>query len=330
MRIFYSILALLLLISLSGCAKSAEEKEIKESKKGVTLRLEGEVYPSVQEKIVATMDGKIKKLFVHPGDKVKKNQPLIAFDTVITQFDIEKTQKELEYLKEFRRFVKNSRASNVNLALVNINRLNLERLAKLRARGYTDAKEIDNAKAIYASSLHNRYAQQELRREKLHSLDERISLVVNQLHKLQHTLAMSKIYSDTSGFIDTLTVQPGDYVVKGSKLGTLINIDKVVVKAGVAPGLLPFVKKGKKVKIDFITTPPYHTEATISRVSMVIDPDFKRMTVEIEIPNKNYLLQPGTKALVTVHLTKEEQEFIKKNFIDNPNKSLYEVKSQNF
>ncbi len=328
LKLFIS--AILVGILLGGCAKTAEEKEIKKSKEGITIRLEGEVYPSKKEDILATTDGRVQKLFIKEGDKVKKGDLLIKFETSVTRYDIDKTQKELEYLLDFKRFLQRSKKHSINLAMVNIARLNLEQISKLKAQGYSDNKELNNAKAAYASSLHSRYSEEELRQEKLHQLNDRINIVQNELRKLRHQLRMSEVRSDISGFVTNIKTQPGDFVNRGSTLGTIVNLDRVIVKAGIAPGLLPFIKKGKRVKIDFITTPPYHTVAKISRVVMVVDPDFGRMTAEIELPNKNYLLQEGTKALVTVYLDKKEQEFIKEHFIENPNKTVYEVKAQNY
>ncbi len=312
-----------------GCAKTAEQKEIKKSKEGITIRLEGAVYPSKKEAIIAPMTGRIKQVYVKTGDRIKKGDLLANFETVVTQYDVQKTEQELAYLKELKRFLRSSKKDNMNLALVNIAREKLEKLSKLRAKGYADTLEYNNAKALYASTLHSKYSEKESKTEKLHFLDERINITRNELLKLKHKLSLSQIKSTLDGFVADINTQVGDYVAKGTKLGHIVNLDKVIVKAGVAPGLLPFIKKGKRVKIDFITTPPYKVEANISRVVMIVDPNFKRMTAEIEIPNKNYILQEGTKALVTVYLTKEEQEFIKENFIEKPNETVYQVKSFN-
>ncbi len=329
MRGVVSLSMTIILLLLGGCAKTPEEKEIKKSKEGISIRLEGEVYPSKKEDILATMDGRIKEVLIHPGDKVKKGDMLVRFETTVTWYDIEKTERELKYLKEFAHFIRHSKQNMIDLALVNMARLNLEQLSRLKARGYSDLQEFHHAKSTYASSLKSKYTDDQIKKEKLYSLKERISATITELKKLRHTLYLSQVRSDLSGFIADVNIQPGDFVNKGSKLGTIVNLDKVIVKAGIAPGLLPFIKKGKKVKIDFLTTPPYHVKAKISRVVMVVDPDFGRMTAEVEIPNKNYILQEGTKALVTVLLNKKEQQFIKEHFIENPNKMVYEVKSKN-
>ena len=331
MRYLHFIVAAVTLgLLLGGCAKTAEEKEIKKGHQGITIRLEGAVYPSKKETIIAPTTGKIKQIFVQVGDKIKKGQKILDFETTVTQFDIDKTKQELEYLTNLKRFLKGSKTDRANLALVNIAREKLERLARLKSRGYADATEISNAKEVYAANLHTKYSEKENNLERLRFLDERIIQTRNELKKLNYTLQSSHAYAHIEGFVTDLKTQVGDYVSQGAELGHVVNLDKVIVKAGIAPGLLPFVKEGKKVKIDFITTPPYRVEATISRVVMVVDPDFKRMVAEIEIPNKKYLLQEGTKALVTVYLDKAEQEFIRNNFLDGGNESVYEVKSGNY
>ena len=323
-------LILFVAIFFFGCAKTPEEKEIKKSKEGITIRLEGEVYPSKKEDIISPLDGKIKNVFVKVGDKVKKNDPILSFTTTVSQYDIQRTKDELKYLVSLRNFLQRSHKDHVDIAMVNIARLNLEKLAKLKSRGYTSDKELSDAKLAYVSSLNTRYSDKESRIERVKMLDQRISSIRTELKKLNHMLGMSKVRSDLSGIVAEVKTQKGDYVARGQKLATITNLDTVIVKAGIAPGLLPFIKKGKKVKINFITTPPYSVDAKIDRVVLVVDPNFGRMTVEIKVPNKNYILQPGTKALVTVYLNKKEQEFVRKNFIDNPNKTVYEVKAENY
>jgi len=324
------MIATTLALLLGGCAKTPEEKEIKKSKEGITIRLEGEVFPSRKENIVAPIDGTIKELYVKVGDRVHRGSPILSFETTVTRYDLERVQEELKYLTQLRDFLSKSKKERTNVAMVNLARMNLEKLAKLKSGGYTSDRELSTAKQMYISSLHNKYAEQENRYERIKMLDERIAIVKSELKKINHLLALSNVKSSFGGIVTELKAHKGDYVVKGAKLGTIANIDRVVVRAGIAPGLLPFIKKGKKVKINFITTPPYSTEAKIDRVILVVDPNFGRMTVEIELPNKNYILQPGTKALVTVYLDKKEQEFIKRNFIHNPNSTVYEVKAENY
>jgi len=69
------------------------------------------------------MDGRVKEVLVKEGDKVRKDQLLIKFETTVTHLDIQKTQKELAYLEEFKHFIKSSNKDRINLAMVNMARL---------------------------------------------------------------------------------------------------------------------------------------------------------------------------------------------------------------
>ena len=52
------------------------------------------------------------------------------------------------------------------------------------------------------------------------------------------------------------------------------------------------------------------------------------MTIEATIPNKNYLLQEGTRALVTIPLSKKGQDKVKKYFLNNNRDTTLEIKSK--
>jgi hypothetical protein len=52
------------------------------------------------------------------------------------------------------------------------------------------------------------------------------------------------------------------------------------------------------------------------------------MTVEMVVPNHNYLLQEGTRALVTISLSKKGQAEVKKYFMNkNSKESTFQVES---
>ena len=116
-------------------------------------------------------------------------------------------------------------------------------------------------------------------------------------------------------------------MVKGSVIGKILDLKKVVVKAGLAPGLYKFIHKGDKVRLDFITTPPYNTTAKISRIIPIVDPKIGRMVAEIVINNPNYLLQDGTKALVTIIPGEKEQTELYKYYYKKGS-SIIEIKTR--
>jgi multidrug resistance efflux pump len=129
------------------------------------------------------------------------------------------------------------------------------------------------------------------------------------------------------GYLIGSKIKVGSLVAKNSSMGTIINIDNVTVKAGLAPGLYPFIKKGESVHIDFIVTPPYSIDANITRIIPVVDPEFGRMVVDIELKNFNFILQDGMKAMVKIKLKKEYQEKVREYFIDKKDQVIVEINS---
>jgi len=108
----------------------------------------------------------------------------------------------------------------------------------------------------------------------------------------------------------------------------VINIDKVVVYGALASGLYQFVKEGQKVKVSFLTTPSIQRMGIVDRIVPVVDPELGRMIVQIPLKNPDYALQPSTKALIEVTLSKSAQGKVRKIFYESDQRSKYiDIKS---
>jgi len=68
--------------------------------------------------------------------------------------------------------------------------------------------------------------------------------------------------------------------------------------------------------------------STIKQISPIVNPTFGSMTLDIVVPNQNYILQPGTRALVTIELSKEGQARVKKYFLHNNKDRVVEIQSK--
>lgn len=63
-----------------------------------------------------------------------------------------------------------------------------------------------------------------------------------------------------------------------------------------------------------------------------MDAEFGRVTIDFDVDNKDFLIQPGTKAIVHLALKENEQEKVKDMFLfdEKKNKSnLIEVSAKN-
>jgi len=321
-------LTLLFLLMLSGCAKSQEEKELKVSDNNVSIRLEGAVYPIQRQDIISSSAGKIKHLYIKYGDRVKKGEHIYSLDKELIRLDIKNKQTEIASIQK----IKNNLATHVrsmhNIADVNLAAMELKKMALLKSEGYVQDFEQNKYKKNYINTLNARKDQDISRYEKLKTLGTSLYTKQIELQKLQYQLRHSDGYANINGFVADIQVQEGETIGEDKKICTIVNLDKVIVRAGFATGLLPFIHVNKEVDISFVTTPPYRVHSVIKKIAPIVNPAFGSMTLDIVVPNKYYILQAGTRALVTIQLPKEGQESVKKYFLHNKRDRVVEIQSE--
>jgi len=291
-----------LILLFTGCAKTKEEKAIRIKDDNVSLRLEGMAYPSQKYAVISQVDGKIEDVYVYDGYKVKKGDLIAKIENKFLDLEIEKLKKEINALKSELSAVDKNR---VNAELIRLAKEQMKKMERLKNEGYVSEMEYNNYKKSYLESLKN------MQNNSINTIatieDKQI-----QLQKLLLKKEKEKITAPIDGFVANLKVQKGSLVIPGQKICDVLDIDYITVRAGLPPGLLPFVKVGQKVRIDFITEPQYSTYATISKINPIVDDKFQNMTLEIKVKNKDYLIQPQTRALVLIYLSKKDQPKVKK------------------
>ena len=318
------ILSIVMIIG--GCAKTMTEKELKLSEDNISIRLEGIVYPSKRQDILSTVPGTVEHLYIKYGTKVKKGQKLYSLDKELIQLDIKNKKIEIESLiKRKQQLLSHSHAENTEE--INLAAMELKKVAQLKSEGYVENFRLNQYKKNYLNALYLQETQKTGRYEKLKTIESTLLVKKNELQKLQYQLRHTEGYASIDGFVADIKIQKGQDIGIDQKVCTILNLDKVIVRAGFASGLLPFVQKSQEVEVSFITTPPYKTKAYISEIVPIINPKFQSMTMDITIPNKSYLLQEGTHALVTISLPKNDQKEVKKYFLNNKKDRVIQVQS---
>jgi multidrug resistance efflux pump len=324
----FFISSLLFILMLSGCAKSQEEKELKVSDNNVSIRIEGAVYPVQRQNIISSVAGKIKHLYIKYGDRVKKGEHIYSLDKELIHLDILNKQTEINSLRQIRRNFITNNNNAYNITDVNLAAIELKKMASLRSKGYIQSFQENNYKKNYMNALNSQKSQDTGNYEKLKTLSASITAKNIELQKLQYQLKHADGYANIDGFVADLQAQEGQTIGSDKKICTIINIDKVIVRAGFATGLLPFIQRNKEVSINFVTTPPYSVKSTIKQITPIVNPKFERMTFDVVVPNKHYILQSGTRALVTITLPKEGQESVKKYFLNDKRDKVIQISSE--
>ena len=312
---------LFVFIFFVGCAKTKEEKAIKKVDDNITIRLEGKVFP-IEDRQVLSMGNGYVKLYIKNGDVVKKGDLLYELDDKLIQMKIKKLNQEIKdlYAKKHR-----LEAESKNDEALNLSAIELKKVAYLSSQSAVSEFEANSYKKAYISNLNRAKNDEKAVKARIEEIKLSIKDKKYQLELEKYALKHLKGYAPTSGFITNINVNENQKISQNQVICRILNIDRVIVRAGLASGLLPFVHKNQKVKIDFVTTPPYSVKSVITKVNPIIDKDFDLMTVDINIKNHNYILQNGVRALVTIDLPKKAQQKAKEIFYIRHN--LMDVRS---
>lgn len=325
----YNIVFLVFLsfLFINGCAKSKEEKELKISENNVSIRIEGAVYPSAKQEVVASASGKLKYLYIKYGKRVKKGDLLYSLDKKLISLDIKNKHIEIDSLKKIRKNLRNKNNKGESEEIY-IAARELKKISFLKSQGYVHAFEENQYKKNYLNTLNANRDRAATAYEKMKTLETLIATKKIELEKLYYRLKHSDGFADIDGFVADIQVKKGENIGLDKKVCTIINLDKVIVKAGFATGLLPFIHKNRDAKVSFVTTPPYKTVAKITEITPIVNPSFESMTLDIVVENHNYMLQEGTRALVNINLSKEGQKSVRKYFINNKNDRMVQIQSK--
>jgi len=303
------------ILFVGGCAKKPEEKQLKKKDKNITVQLEGSVYPAhAQTMIVGETTGIVNKIYKKAGDYVHKGEVIFSLDASDLIRKKQTVEKKIALRQEDLRVYESLISETSPKTYKSIALQQLEKVARLYAENYVSEKELNDARKLYADALYD-FAQKSYDKNKQKSaVAKDLAELYYEKAKLERMIKNANYTSPIDGFIQKLEIEIGSAVRTNDKVGRIIDLDTVVIRAGLAAGLYPFVKVGDKVRIDFVTTPTFRVRSTIQKISPVLNSDVGGMVIEIPVPNQNYILQEKTGALITIYLTKEQQEFVKKYF----------------
>lgn len=297
-------------ILFSGCAQKPEERQIQKEENKISLQLEATVYP-YETKFISGLNGKVDKIYKNVGDYVNSGDLIYTIDTELIKKQIKQVKNEILILEKERRY-NNSGNNGFNPTVVHLARINLEKVAKLYAQGLTSEQRYNEAKNTYAIALFDNENQRNNNNRQRYTIEQNLEDKRNELYLLNERLNNSEVKSKMNGFIDRLDIYEGYQVGEGERVGSVIDISKLKIKAGIASGLINYVKKDQLISVSFVSTSYIPSQTVpITRVVPLIDPEFGRIIIETEVDNINNMIQPKNKAIVKVPLSEEEQNKLK-------------------
>ncbi|MBC7324775.1 MAG: efflux RND transporter periplasmic adaptor subunit, partial [Moorella sp. (in: Bacteria)] len=132
------------------------------------------------------------------------------------------------------------------------------------------------------------------------ALPARLAQARASLALAESAYADSLIRAPISGLVTAHNVNPGEMASTMAPVVSLVNIDKVEVKATVGESLVNQLKQGQKVRVIVRAVSGQPFSGTITSVAPAADPVTKGFPVKIEIDNPRHVLKPGMFAEVQV------------------------------
>lgn len=246
-----------------GSAVSVQVIKARRQDIAYTVRLPGNVAPWYQTTLYAKVPGYLKWIGFDKGDEVKQGTVLAIIDAPEIQQQDEQAKSEYAIKKlTFER-------------LSNVWKENPDVIAK---------QDVDVAEAASIGAKH--------------VLEQRATM-----------LEYTKVRAPFSGVITARFVDPGAMIqvatsseTQASPLFTIMDLAKVRVYFNVSQEDVALAKPGCPVTVTLRQYPQRVFKGTITRTTEVLDSTTRTMLAEVNLPNPEHLLQPGSFAEVIAAL----------------------------
>ncbi|OGL38703.1 MAG: hypothetical protein A2042_01370 [Candidatus Schekmanbacteria bacterium GWA2_38_11] len=243
------------------------------------LLLTGTINPSADVEVFSKIAGKLEKVYVDVGDKVKKGELLAVIEHKDLSLQVEQAQATLEVSK-----------ATLEQAKVNYEtaRDELERMKSLFNNGTVSRQQYDTA----LSKFNNAKAQLKLSEAQANSLQ------TAALNLAKDRLDDSKIIAPISGIITLKNFDTGDMVSNSTSsqnnaIFKIEDIETVNATTNVPEVDLPHIKVGMEAQIVVAAFPNETFYGKVSNITPSLNTVTRTSVVEIETPNKDNRLKSG-------------------------------------
>lgn len=254
--------------SSSGAAVPKEYVAVAEKRDiDFVIEVNGDVTPDFQLDVRPEVGGKVKKLYVEPGQQVEKGDPLLEIDDtdLLTQ--------------------KNGAMTDIQGAQLAVDKAQ---------RNFVRAKELFEAKLISAEVYENSSSDHEMAKNSLAKAQRQLELVEDRLNK-------TKLFASTAGTVLDVKVIEGQVVIpaasvnSGTSLMTIANLSRLLVDTSVNQLDVARLKLGQRVKLSTDSIKDTDMEAVIQFIAPVaaVKNSIKGFAVQALIEKPDPRLRPG-------------------------------------
>jgi RND family efflux transporter MFP subunit len=229
------------------------------------LVLPGNLQAFEESPIFARTNGYLLRWYKDMGSKIQKGELLAAIDTP-------EVDQELSQARASREQVK----SALELA-----KISADRWANLRKSDSVSQQEADQQASGYQQALAN------------------LAAADANVRRLEQLESFKNVYAPFSGVLTRRNVDPGALInsgagVAGKELFDIARVDPLRVYVSVPQAYASNIKAGMKATVTLQEFPGEKFLGTVARTADSIDPATRTLNTEVDVPNKDSKLLPGS------------------------------------
>jgi len=229
------------------------------------LVLPGSLLAFEESPIYARTNGYLVRWYRDIGSRVKEGELLATIDTP-------EVDQELNQARATRQQI---------VAQLALAKISAERWENLRKTDSVSAQEADQQTSGYQQAQAN------------------LAAADANVRRLEQLEGFKQVYAPFSGVLTTRNVDPGALInagagAAGRELFDLARVDPLRVFTSVPQAYAPYINVGAATYITLQELPGEKFRARIARTAEAIDPNTRTLLTEVDVPNKDGRLLPGS------------------------------------
>ncbi|HEV2468657.1 MAG TPA: efflux RND transporter periplasmic adaptor subunit [Candidatus Sulfotelmatobacter sp.] len=231
----------------------------------VELVLPGSLLAFEESPIYARTNGYLVRWYRDIGSRVTEGELLATIDTPEVDQELNQTRAARQQM----------------VAQLDLAKISAERWENLRKTDSVSAQEADTQTSAYKQAQAN------------------LAAADANVRRLEQLEGFKKVYAPFSGVITKRNVDPGALInagagATGRELFDIARVDPLRVYTSVPQAYAPYIKVGGETYVTLQEFPGQKFKAKIARTAEAIDPNTRTLLTEVDVPNKDGRLLPGS------------------------------------
>ncbi len=229
------------------------------------LVLPGSLQAYEESPIYARTSGYLVRWYKDIGSHVNKGELLAKIDTPEIDQELDQTRAARQQI----------------VAQLELAKISADRWENLRKTDSVSAQEADQQASAYKQSQAN------------------LAAADANVRRLEQLEGFKDVYAPFSGVLTRRNVDPGALInagagAAGRELFDLARVDPLRVYTSVPQAYAPFIRVGASTAVTLQEFPGQKFSAKVTRTAESIDPNTRTLLTEVDVPNKDGRLLPGS------------------------------------